>query len=168
MSNDFVEIKTERLYLRTLTDNDVTLVRNFTDEFNSDGEALEWIYWVNRNSENEPRRVFYIWLSSTNQLIGRVYYHTKCEIDNEVEIGYGINEEHRNNGYATEAAKALIIYIFEKIGLETLSAIVDLDNISSRCVIEKLGFVYKGIRTVLFGNEYRENYYYNLHYDDIE
>ena len=96
-------IKTERLYLRTLTEADVEIVKN--DEHKTDEAALEWIRWVTaRNDANDVCFMFYIWLTQTNELIGRVYFHKKADLDNEVEIGYGINEEYRNKGYATEAA----------------------------------------------------------------
>ena len=143
------EIKTERLFLRTLTDADAETLKHFSDEFENIESALEWIRWVNtRKDKNDICFMFYIWLKQTSQLIGRVYFHSKYELGGEVEIGYGINEEHRNKGYATEAAKAVVKFAFEQAEQGELAAIVKRENIASRCVIEKLGFVYHGVRTV--------------------
>lgn len=144
------EMQTKRLFLRTLTEEDASVVRNFgRDEFETEEAALEWIRWVKKkNAEGRLIVNFYIWLLQSNECIGRVYIHSKPELDGEVEIGYGICKEYRNNGYATEAAKAAVKFAFEKAGLDTLVAIVKPENIASRRVIEKLGFVHHGVRTV--------------------
>ncbi len=158
-----IEIKTERLFLRTPTEADAAAVKDFSDgEFETEKDALEWIRWVNDRTE-KTRYMFYIWLTQTNQLIGRVYFHSKPELNHEVEIGYGIAEEHRNNGYATEAAKAVVQFAFEQAGQEVLSAIVKPENTPSLCVIEKLGFVSHGTRTVLDNGEECEFNYYKLY-----
>ena len=159
---NYVEIKTERLFLRTLTEDDAALVRNFSGEFETDETALEWIRWI-RNTMNEPRFMFYIWLTQTDELIGRVYFHSKAELNSEVEIGYGISEEHRNKGYATEAARAIVRFAFGQAGQKELAAIVSRDNIASRRVVEKLGFINCGVRTVLDNGEDCEFDYFKLY-----
>jgi ribosomal-protein-alanine N-acetyltransferase len=145
-----IEMKTERLFLRTITEVDADIVRDSSeDEFETKEAALQWIRWVkNKNDEGRLIVNFYIWLTQTNQCIGRVYIHSKPELNGEVEIGYGISEEHRSNGYATEAAKAVVQFAFEKAGQDVLVAIVKPENIASRHVIEKLGFTSRGVRTV--------------------
>lgn len=65
-----------------------------------------------------------------------------------MEIGYGISGEYRNNGYVTEAAKAVVRFAFEQAGLDVLVAIVKPENVESRRVVEKLGFSECGIRMV--------------------
>ena len=141
------EIHTPRLLLRTLTEADVAAVRLVgREEFETDESALDFIRW-----QTEPGRLliqFYIWLARTNQCIGRVYIHAKPEINDEVEIGYSINEEYRNHGYATEAGKAAVQFAFEQAGQEVLCAIVKPENVASRRVIEKLGFEKCGMRRV--------------------
>lgn len=146
----YIEMRTRRLYLRTLTEADAHIVRNlYPDEFETEEAALEHIRWITHNAhENRLVINFYIWLTTTNQCIGRVYLHAKPELDGDVEIGYGISEKHRNKGYATEAAKAAVQFAFEKAGQDVLAAIVKPENISSRCVIEKLGFKNHGVRMV--------------------
>ena len=149
-----LEMKTERLFLRTVTEADVDMLRKNKDEFPSDEAVIEWLRWVNeKNAEGRLIVNFYIWLTQTNECIGRVYVHSKPELDGEVEIGYGIADEYRCNGYATEAAKAIVQFAFEKAGPDILVAIIKPENIASRRVIEKLGFKNCGIRTVPDENE---------------
>ena len=145
-----MELKTDRLHLRTVTEADVAIIRDFgKEEFETDEDALQWIHWVkSKNDEGRLIVVFYVWLMNTNQCIGRVYIHSKPELNREVEVAYGIREEHRNNGYATEAAQAVVQFAFEKAGQDMLVAIAKPENTASRRVIEKLGFTNHGILTV--------------------
>jgi len=61
----------------------------------------------------------------------------------EVEIYYGLSRDLWGRGIATEAAKALLHYGFQSIGLEKIVAIVKPENRTSQRVIEKLGMSYK-------------------------
>jgi len=147
-----ISIETERLYLRTLTQADAALAHNYDkNEYQTLEDARKWIRWAHKagKKERKPFVYFYVWLRQTGQHIGRVYIHKKPELDGEIEIGYGIAEEHRCNGYATEDAQAAVRFAFEQAGQEVLCAIVKPENIASRRVIEKLGFAPRGKRMVL-------------------
>ena len=163
---NYHEMKTKRLYLRTLTESDVATVRLINgDEFETDEAAIKFIRW-----QKDAGRLlvnFYVWLMQPNQCIGRVYIHSKPELNGEVEIGFGILEEHRNNSYATEAAKAVVMFAFEQAEQKVLCAIVKPENIASRRVIEKLGFKNVGVRTVLDENNVDCEFdYFQLNRDD--
>ena len=109
--------------------------------------------------------MLYIWLA--NQCIGRVYIHSKPELGGEVEIGYSISEAHRNKGYATEAAKAIVQFAFEKTWQDVLVAIIKPENIASRRVIDNLGFVYHSVRRVADENGVDCDFdYFQLHRKD--
>ena len=157
------ELKTERLFLRTLTDDDVAAVRVLRkDWFDSDEDALEWIRWTNDKTDKMNPHTFFVWLANTEQLIGSVHFFAKPDLDYEVELGYMITEEHRGKGYATEAVKALVDYAFEEAGQEYLLALIDSDNLASRRVVEKLGFLHCGIRVVERGGETCEFEHFKL------
>ena len=55
-----------------------------------------------------------------------------------IEIGYAINPEYWGRGYATEAFKGAIQYLFEN-GYSVIRAGIFEDNIASRRVLEKCG-----------------------------
>lgn len=61
------------------------------------------------------------------------------------EIGYGISEEYQNNGYATEAVKALLEWAFTDPKVIAIEAETESDNIASIRVLEKCGFKLNGI-----------------------
>lgn len=57
-----------------------------------------------------------------------------------VEIGYGINEEYQEKGYATEGIQGLCSWALEQEGVIAIDAETAPDNIASKRVLEKLGF----------------------------
>lgn len=66
-----------------------------------------------------------------------------CRIENtEInELGYRIKKKYWNQGFASEAAKALIEYAFEKLKFNEIHAIVELQNKKSIYLLEnKLAF----------------------------
>lgn len=66
----------------------------------------------------------------------------------DVEIGYGLTREHWGRGLATEAARAVLDFGFEQVGLEVIFAGADFDNAASIRVMERLGMSYDGERRV--------------------
>ena len=61
-----------------------------------------------------------------------------------VEIGYGIDEPHRCNGYATEAVAGLVKWALARDGVRCVAAQTELGNRISRKVLLKVGFVRDG------------------------
>jgi RimJ/RimL family protein N-acetyltransferase len=57
-----------------------------------------------------------------------------------VEIAYGIDEEQRDRGYATEAAAALVRFAADSGLVKVVRAHTKGDNPQSRRVLEKCGF----------------------------
>ena len=60
------------------------------------------------------------------------------------EIGYGILEEYRGQGYATEAVKAVSAWAFQKTDVTAIEAETDAANTASKRVLEKCGFTATG------------------------
>jgi ribosomal-protein-alanine N-acetyltransferase len=62
-----------------------------------------------------------------------------------VEIGYGIMEEYREHGYATEAVEAVVKWALKQPGVTCVEAETEPDNRASQRVLKKCGFVPSGI-----------------------
>ncbi|MCR4719897.1 MAG: GNAT family N-acetyltransferase, partial [Firmicutes bacterium] len=60
------------------------------------------------------------------------------------EIGYGILEEHQCQGYATEAVKAVLTWAFQNPKVTAVEAETDAENMASKRVLEKCGFIANG------------------------
>ena len=57
----------------------------------------------------------------------------------EFGLFYAISPAHRRQGYATEAAQALVDYAFRRLHLKRVVATTDYDNLGSLGVMRKLG-----------------------------
>lgn len=101
-----------------------------------------------------------------NEHIGAVSIY--IENDNaEGELGWIISKEYWGNGYAAEAAGAIINFAIKELKVKKFIAHCDSENISSFRVMEKLGFSLveraKG-RKNKSSNEDREELMYSLEY----
>ncbi|CAN7364272.1 GNAT family N-acetyltransferase [Phenylobacterium sp. LjRoot219] len=68
------------------------------------------------------------------------------EVLDSPDLGYAFLDRHSGQGYATEAAAAVLRHVREVIRLPKLAAITDPDNRASQRVLEKLGFRYVDTR----------------------
>lgn len=66
-------------------------------------------------------------------------------MDGVVEIGYGIREEYRNNGYATEAVLEAVRWADGQSKVFGIEAETDADNAASQRVLAKCGFTANGV-----------------------
>lgn len=80
-------------------------------------------------------------LRSDNTFVGWSGLQFLPETD-ETEIAYLLDPDFWGQGLATEAAKAGLRYGLDKLGLETIVAIVHPENAASRRVIDKLGLAF--------------------------
>lgn len=69
----------------------------------------------------------------------------------EVELGYRLGKSFWGKGYASEIARASAAYGFESLGLKKLVAVTDRENLASRRVLIKTGFVEEGVSDVYYG-----------------
>lgn len=86
------------------------------------------------------RDLFAIRLKETGRLIGILLYFD--ETADSCEIGYGIGSGFWNRGYATEAVKGFLAYLFREKGMKTVYASFFTGNDASRRVMEKCGMRY--------------------------
>jgi RimJ/RimL family protein N-acetyltransferase len=62
------------------------------------------------------------------------------------ELGYWLGVPYWGNGYATEAARALVDYCFGELGYDEILAGARVTNPASRRVLEKCGFQWTGVK----------------------
>ncbi len=72
----------------------------------------------------------------------------------EFQIGYWVRQSAQKDGYASEAANALMRYAFNQIGANRLVMCHVDGNTASRKIITSLGLEYEGVRrnSLLFAN----------------
>jgi RimJ/RimL family protein N-acetyltransferase len=78
------------------------------------------------------------------ELVGSIGFGAWQGPGAEAELGYWIAPDHWNQGYATEAGRAVLALAFDGLRLPSLRAAHFVDNPASGVVLEKLGFVATG------------------------
>lgn len=140
------QLKTERLILRKFNENDWDDLY----EYLSDEEVVHYepydVYtkeMAQREAKGraESRSFIAVCLKENNKLIGNLYLE-KVEPDkvNTYEIGYVFNKKYQGRGYATEAVKCLIDYVFEDLGAHRIIAHCNTKNTASWKLLERLKF----------------------------
>ncbi|MFB7141367.1 GNAT family N-acetyltransferase [Gottfriedia sp. NPDC056225] len=153
----FFEIETSRLRLRRFKDEDLN---NFY-KYRSNPDVAIYQGWekytVEQASDFIEKQISaamnipdsWVQVAIENKksggLIGDIGVHTLTE-PNQVEIGFTLEPEFQNKGYATEALKALLAYLFNELNKEKIIAIAIEQNTSSIKLIKKLGF--KQVETI--------------------
>jgi RimJ/RimL family protein N-acetyltransferase len=82
----------------------------------------------------------------------------KRDFLNETDLGYAYLPEFFGQGYAFEAALAVLKYAKERTALSTVVAIVSEANAASKALLTKLGFVQHGQVLVPDKNEWVDFY----------
>ena len=151
-------IESERLILREFTEADLPALVEIAGQEHilrwcADWEDCgSWVYdWFKgiqwRYSIGDPNTEFILLAIEEKQsgkLIGQI--NTGCELKdekpNELSIGYFISKEAMNQGYATEAAKAMTQYYFPINKNDFFYAIIRPENAASARVVKKAGFIF--------------------------
>ncbi|MBH1941601.1 GNAT family N-acetyltransferase [Mobilitalea sibirica] len=161
-------METERLILRAARPGDVNEIfelRNseYVLKYNcmSKLTAEEVQEMVIKDMESDS--VYYIELKDAQKIIGVIGIDpdTLRYGVNSLSASYYLGEEYSSKGYMTEALREIIRYVFEEKQTEVLSVRVFKDNMASRRLVEKLGFINEGcIRRCVKG-------YQDIIYDDM-
>ncbi|HEU0132624.1 MAG TPA: GNAT family N-acetyltransferase [Mycobacteriales bacterium] len=81
---------------------------------------------------------------SSGLLIGECGWYGPPGDDGTVEIGYGLAAPSRGRGYGTEAVRALVGWVAAQPGVRRVVADVEVGNVPSRRLLERLGFAVAG------------------------
>lgn len=160
----FPALHTERLTLRRADATDIPqLYRLRSDEqimkyiprpvATSPDEIAEFLRLTDEKIGSNKMINWKISIKGDPTLIGTIgFYYIKPE-HYRAEIGYMLLPEFQGKGYVTEAIAAVVNYGFEAMGLHSIEALVDPENIASCAALEKCGFVREAY--------FKENEFYN-------
>ena len=117
-------------------------------------------------AQSQPRYEFELAVihKPSNLLIGGCGICRESELSKVASMGWAINPEFQSQGFATEAARALIEFGFEKLQLSVIYATCDTRNVPSVKVMEKLGMKRVGMikGTKQIKGHIRDSYRYEL------
>ncbi|KAL9232671.1 hypothetical protein vseg_007753 [Gypsophila vaccaria] len=122
------------------SDDMVTKFCSF-DSYKSKEQAIEYI---NNIAMKHP---YFKVICLSNKAIGTISVTLNVGNDKcRGELGYLLAREYWGRGIATWAVQAVLSTIFEeREGLERVEALVDVENVGSQKVLEKVGFVKEGV-----------------------
>jgi RimJ/RimL family protein N-acetyltransferase len=148
----FTPLSTDRLLIRKLEAGDAAALLAYRGrpevyryQFwrpKTMGEAGEFIRSVENTEPDTPDTWLQvaICLKDTGEMIGDAGMHFLPDEPMQAEIGYSIAPERQGRGYAREAVRAILGYLFETLGKHRVTASVDPRNAPSIALLEKLGF----------------------------
>ena len=160
----FPILKTERLLLRRVDNNDVNEIFSMRSNaetmqyiprplVTNNEEALEHIAMLDNGIEKNESINWAITFKGENKLLGIIgFYRTKFE-DFRSEIGYMLLSENHGKGIASEAVERALHYGFNEMNLHSIEAVIDPRNCASEKVLLKNGFVKEG--------HFKENTFFN-------
>jgi len=148
-------LRTDRLVLRPLQQDDAPIVQKLAGEKDvasttrliphpyPPGAAEQWIGTLPEQYERAEAITWGVAMQA-GPLLGTIRL-VLCASDNNAELGYWIGKPFWNNGYCTEAARAVIAYGFDVLGLERIFANYFARNPASARVLIKLGLQQEGL-----------------------
>jgi RimJ/RimL family protein N-acetyltransferase len=145
-------IETERLRLRPFSRGDVDAVFSYRsrpdvaeylfDEPMNHDECAEAVRLrtaqIAFTSEGD-KVILAVVRKADGRLIGEVSLIWRSLVDQQAEIGYIFHPDAHGQGYAAEAARPLLAFGFEVMGLHRIYARCDARNRASSTVMRKLG-----------------------------
>ncbi|MBA3549297.1 MAG: GNAT family N-acetyltransferase [Nannocystis sp.] len=137
--------------LRPLREADAAAIRGYRDDPEvaryqswdrySEADALAMITSLAGTSPGTPGAWFQwgIVHRSSGALIGDCGLKTRDD-PRLGELGYTLARGHQGQGLATEALRAVLELAFRRLAMHRLSASVDVDNLRSLALLERLGW----------------------------
>lgn len=168
-------LKTERLILRKFKVND------YNDMFSnwaSDENVTRFLTWAPHESPQATKQLLEGWRAAyendntynwamefEGEVIGGisvVRLSEKCEY---AELGYCMSRKFWNKGLMTEAARAVIDFLFSEVGAHRVTIAHAVKNPASGRVAQKCGLTYEGTKRESFKSstgEFLDIAYYGI------
>lgn len=161
-------IKGKNIYLRPFKQEDLDIWVDHINNFDFRGDYLP----LNITNRAEIKKQFnengllteeyarlLIFENGTDRMLGYIVYFKTAHYMAGLEIGYVIfNPADRGKGYCSEALSMLTEWLFLSKQINRLQVTLDEDNVSSRRVAEKCGYIYEGtLRLAVYSRgEYKD------------
>ena len=169
------EIVTPRLLLRKLKVKDAKDMY----EYSSSEDLTRFLLWNAHPDLNYTKKYlkfvvskyksgdYLDWgivLKENNKLIGTCGFTCIDLANSKGEIGYVLNPRYHNNGYATEAVRAVLKYAFDILELNRIEARVMEGNSPSVKLLENCSMFFEGVgrKEMFVKGEYKNILHFSL------
>lgn len=143
-------IQTERLIIRPFSDKDAPDLLAYMSQPSVNCFADERIHTLAEAQADIKVRMkdelqFAVATKDNNHLIGHLFAHQEDDEGQDTySVGWHFNPTYSGQGYATEAADALLNYLFNDKSARRIYAYVEEDNIPSQNLCKRLGMRQEG------------------------
>lgn len=172
-------LETERLLLRDITIDDKQAIF----DYRSDAETNKFQSWIPETLEdvesfiqrnikefNQPESWYQVLVTEkrTKAVIGDVGIHFFGSENLQVELGITLNKNFHGQGYASEALKGIIDFLFNDLNKHRIMTSVDPDNVDSIQLMERIGFRKEGhfVKSLFWKNNWVDDVIYALLQED--
>ncbi len=125
-------------------------------------DASAWFERMSALTASGSARQLVIVRNSDTRVIGTALLFKYEETSRRLELGYVIGRSYWGQGYATDALRCLLNYVFGVMRIRRVEAEVNTENVASSAVLRKLGFTHEGLlreRWTAKGKTYGTNIY---------
>ncbi len=152
-------IETERLILRRFELSDAQAM---FDNWASDDEVTKYLTWPTHADVSVTEGILGQWVPQYekddyynwaivlkehgSQPIGNINVAHWSEDREAPEIGYCMGRRWWHQGIMTEALAAVLDFLFDRVGVEQITALHDTNNPHSGGVMRKCGMAFDGVR----------------------
>ncbi|WP_336733847.1 GNAT family N-acetyltransferase [Chryseobacterium sp. VD8] len=168
-------LETERLLIRDIILDDKQAVFNYR----SDAEANKFQSWIpetledveqfierNNKEFNQPESWYQVLITEkdTKAVIGDIGIHFFGSENLQAELGITLNKDFQGRGYASEALKGVINFLFSDLKKHRIMASIDPENIDSLKLMERIGFRKEGhfVKSLFWKNNWTDDVIYAL------
>ena len=166
---------TERLVLRKFTVDDA---REMYENWANDERVCRFLSWSPHESAEATKQLLESWCAAYENdktynwameyegvVIGSISVVEIKERHERAEIGYCMGYDYWNKGIMSEAAKAVIDYLFREVGVNRIDISHAVKNPASGRVAQKCGLTYEGTKREYFrssAGEFLDISYYGI------
>lgn len=99
-----------------------------------------------RELRDDTSYPFFLFDSGTDKLIGSsIISNVRRGVAQSCSLGYWVGEIYSGKGYMTEAARAILPFVFDRAGLHRIEAACLQTNEPSRRLLKRVGFTEEGV-----------------------
>ena len=168
----FSILYTERLILKEITDNDASVLfkmrchadimkyidRPISRSIDDIHELIQKMEMMKTKGEGISWGIFK--KENPDLKIGNIGLYRIIAEHYRAEVGYMLNTGNHQQGIMFEAIQKVIEFGFTNMKLHSIEANINPENIASKKLLEKTGFVREAY--------FKENYYFNGRFNDTE
>ena len=171
-----VELQTKRLALRQAGADDADAILSYRSlpevaRFQSwasfDGaDALRLVGSQDKLAPDKPGTWFQLVIldRAAPSIIGDLALHFREDDHRQVEIGINLAPARQGKGYAAEAVRSVLDYLFRQLGKHRVMAITDAENDAAARLFRSVGFRQEGhfLEHVWYKGSYGSEYLFAL------